>query len=68
VCCSLPAAKPRCGTKMTVNSPDSKKSVEVSTGLGKWRCSGCGKPCKVTVKKHAAADAVAPSTTVGEHA
>jgi hypothetical protein len=42
-CCSLPAIKTACVRV------DKKKALE--QGLGKWRCSGCHKACKVTVSK-----------------
>lgn len=47
-CCSISASKPRTGRKEAVSDPESKKMKEASKGLGHWRCSGCGKSCKVT--------------------
>jgi hypothetical protein len=42
-CCSLPARKPQAFSAIS-----GKKD---KTGLGHWRCSGCGKSTKVTVGK-----------------
>lgn len=50
-CCSVAAKKPRCGQVESVQSPDSKKIVEQSKGLGHWRCGACNKPTKVTPRK-----------------
>ena len=47
VCCSLPASKPRAGQKEMAKDPETGKTKEVAKGLGKWRCSGCRKVCKV---------------------
>ena len=63
VCCKVLATKPRCGQKETALSPDTKKAVEVSKGLGKWSCSGCHKPCKVTVSKHKEEEEAVPTNT-----
>lgn len=35
----------------TTTGPESKKPKTEVKGLGKWRCSGCGKPTKVTPRK-----------------
>lgn len=50
VCCSLPASKPNCGTKVASVDPETGKPAKKDkhTGLGHWRCSGCRKVCKVT--------------------
>jgi len=48
VCCSAPAQKPRCGKVESMQDAETKRLKEVSKGLGKWRCSACNKPCKVT--------------------
>src|ERR1035437_4878335 len=56
VCCSLPATKPSC-VKV-----DKKKALEQS--LGTWRCTGCRKPCKVTVSKFKVAMAVSAAVIV----
>jgi len=61
VCCKVLATKPRCGQKETAINPETKKANEVSKGLGKWRCSGCHKLCKVTVSKHKEIEASVPS-------
>ena len=47
-CCSLPARKPIAAVKVFTLNPDSGKSKETPKGLGHWKCSGCGKSCKVT--------------------
>ena len=47
VCCSLPASKPRAGQKEMAKDAETGKTKEVAKGLGKWRCSGCRKVCKV---------------------
>ena len=52
-CCSLPSRKPVAGLRVSVQNPETKKSKEQPMGLGKWRCSGCGKSCKVTPRKPA---------------
>jgi hypothetical protein len=49
VCCSAAATKPRCGTKVTVQDPETRKTKDKPLGLGHWRCSACKKVCKVTV-------------------
>ena len=46
-CCSLLALKPECGRKEMKQDSESKKLKSVPKGLGHWRCSGCGKSCKV---------------------
>ena len=50
LCCSMPAVKPRAGRKETAQDPESKKTKEVTKGLGHWRCGTCGKPCKVKMQ------------------
>ena len=50
-CCSLPARKPKAGQKEAVKDPESGKVKDKPKGLGKWRCSGCGKVSKVTPRK-----------------
>lgn len=59
-CCSLPARKPACGRKEFQADPESKKPKEVTKGLGHWRCSGCGKSCKVTPRKTKMPDLTQP--------
>jgi hypothetical protein len=49
-CCSLPAQKPVAGEKVTEKDPESGKMKTQPKGLGKWRCSGCKKICKVSRK------------------
>src|SRR5271156_5753408 len=56
VCCGLPAAKPRAFS--TVLGGKDK------TGLGKWRCSGCRKVCKVTVSKYKTPDAATEAAAI----
>lgn len=51
VCCKLPANKPPAGEKYTAKDPETNKMSEMRRGLGHFRCSGCGKGCKVTVHK-----------------
>ena len=46
----MPAVKPKAGRKETSQDPESKKTKEVTKGLGHWRCSQCSKPCKVKVQ------------------
>ena len=46
-CCSAPARKPRCGQEVTVTNPETKKPKQEAQGLGKWRCTACGKVTKV---------------------
>lgn len=43
-CCSVPAKKPPCVKPVG----DTKELMS----LGKWRCSSCGKRCKVTRSKN----------------
>jgi hypothetical protein len=49
VCCFLPANKPRAGMKVASIDAETGRPAkkEKSTGLGKWRCSGCHRVCKV---------------------
>lgn len=42
------ARKPRAGTKVAVQDPETKKMKDKFLGLGKWRCATTGKRCKVT--------------------
>jgi len=49
-CCNVPSVKPKAGRKETAQDPESKKTKEVTKGLGHWRCGECGKPCKVKVQ------------------
>ena len=47
MCCKAIARKPA-----VVRSPEDVKERKFSEcTLGHWRCSQCGKPCKVTVSK-----------------
>jgi hypothetical protein len=50
-CCSLPARKPTAGEKYTAKDPETGKMATMNRGLGKWRCSGCSKVCKVSARK-----------------
>jgi len=52
-CCSVPARKPRAGTKETMKDPGSGKMKDMAKGLGHWRCGQCGKDTKVTPRKPA---------------
>lgn len=33
-----------------MQDPETKKMKDKPLGLGKWRCTTCGKPCKVKVQ------------------
>ena len=50
-CCSVPARKPRAGMKESVKDPETGKTKDKPKGLGKWRCTACGKIAKVTPRK-----------------
>jgi hypothetical protein len=50
-CCQAPATKPKAGAQEMQRDPESGKSKSQSKGLGKWRCSQCGKTCIVSCKK-----------------
>jgi hypothetical protein len=63
-CCSLPAVKPRAGTKEVAKDPESGKMKDKSKGLGHWRCSGCRKIAKVRPQSPAP-KVVATGTVVG---
>jgi len=52
-CCSLPARKPRAGMKESVKNAETGKFKDEPKGLGKWRCTGCGKVARVTPRKPA---------------
>jgi len=52
-CCSLPARKPRAGMKESVKNAETGKFKDEPKGLGKWRCTGCGKAARVTPRKPA---------------
>jgi len=56
VCCSVPAKKPHAG-----ELPAGKKE---RLGLGHFRCTACGKGCKVTVSKYHVATVVGENVTV----
>jgi hypothetical protein len=56
VCCSVPAKKPHAG-----ELPAGKKE---RLGLGSWRCTACGKSCKVTVSKYHVATVVGENVTI----
>jgi hypothetical protein len=62
VCCSAPAQKPPCGTKVASVDPETGRPAkkEKSTGLGHFRCSQCRKVCKV--KPQAPASKIAAIT------
>lgn len=46
-CCKVPARKPA-----VQRSPEDIRERKYSEcTLGHWRCTNCGKPCKVTVSK-----------------
>jgi hypothetical protein len=53
VCCSAPATKPPCGTKVVNIDPETGKPAkkDKATGLGHFRCSQCHKSAKVTPRK-----------------
>lgn len=46
-CCGTPARKPFAGKKVESKDPESGKIMFTAKGLGHWRCSQCGKGCKV---------------------
>lgn len=61
MCCGMQATKPAClkpvaqfknkkTGKRKGRDEQGNKAVEFAT-LGKWRCMGCGKSCKVSVSK-----------------
>ena len=50
-CCQAPATKPKAGQKEVAKDAETGKMKSGSKGLGKWRCSQCGKTCKVSVGK-----------------
>lgn len=51
-CCSEPAKKPRTGNATGEVREGSKVTdPTLVTGLGGWRCTKCGKPCKVNRSK-----------------
>lgn len=62
-CCSALGRKPAAGEKSMAKDPESGKTVSTPKGLGKWRCSQCGKPAKVTPRKPQAAEAKIVQTT-----
>ena len=47
-CCSAPGKKPRAFQKEIGKDPETGKMKDLVKGLGKWRCSACGKIAKVT--------------------
>lgn len=47
-CCGALGRKPAAGKLVENISPESKRTEKVRKGLGHWRCSNCGKSCKVT--------------------
>jgi hypothetical protein len=53
VCCNAPSRKPVAGQRESVKDPDSGKMKSQAKGLGKWRCTGCGKVAKVRPQKPA---------------
>ena len=65
VCCSAPATKPPCGTKVVNIDPETGKPAkkDKATGLGHFRCSQCHKACKVKPQAPTAKVATKPATT-----
>jgi hypothetical protein len=59
-CHGEPARKPKAGTKVAMQDPESKKMKDKSLGLGKWRCATTGKVTKVSPQtpKAKVADAI----------
>jgi hypothetical protein len=47
-CHKEPARKPRAGTKVATQDPETKKVKDTAQGLGKWHCATTGKITKVT--------------------
>jgi hypothetical protein len=60
-CCSTPARKPRAGQKESVKDAETGKMKDKPKGLGKWRCTACGKIAKVTPQKPAPNTATPPT-------
>ena len=60
-CCSVPAKKPRAGQKESVKDAETGKMKDKPKGLGKWRCTQCGKSAKVTPQKPAPKTATPPT-------
>jgi hypothetical protein len=55
MCCSNPAKKPALRSVANFISPNLGNVPETddqTEGLGGWRCSACGKPCKVARTKN----------------
>ena len=50
-CCSVPARKPVAGQKEMTKDAETGKMKDKPKGLGKWRCTACGKVAKVTPRK-----------------
>lgn len=57
VCCKVPAKKPATGSPKAspvsrgVGDETNPKAAKPKHGLHGFRCTACGKPCKVTAKK-----------------
>jgi hypothetical protein len=63
-CCSTPARKPRAGQKESVKDAETGKMKDKPKGLGKWRCTACGKIAKVTPRKPSATQEPSNSQSV----
>lgn len=50
-CCGALGRKPNAGEKAMDKNPESGKLEKSSKGLGKWRCTVCGKSAKVSPRK-----------------
>ena len=59
-CCSAPGKKPRAFQKEIGKDPETGKMKDLVKGLGKWRCSACGKIAKVSPRAPQAAIPVVP--------
>ena len=60
-CCNAPGKKPPCGTKVVQQDPETRKMKDTRLGKGKWRCTACGKRCKVSVHTVKQAEATVAS-------
>lgn len=63
-CCGLAAKKPAAGKKVEVINPESKKTEKATKGLGHWRCTGCGKACRVDRQIAKKEELTVPTTEV----
>ncbi len=64
-CHGEPAKKPRAGTKVAAQDPESKKVKDKFLGLGKWRCATTAKRTKVTPQAAKAIPGSTAQPTIG---